>query len=74
MGINKEKIIKDNSISAIKDTLKQGLIKWKDTGGLVTYEELLNVFEFKEPLTIEEAKKLYSSFSNDSRLVKTYSL
>lgn len=58
----------DTFILAIKDTLKKGFHIWVDTGNEITYEELLSVLELKEPLSYEQAKKVYSSLSNDPRI------
>ncbi|WP_103072284.1 hypothetical protein [Aquimarina sediminis] len=68
--MDKEKLIKDTSIRAVKDTLRQRFLKWSDTGRFVTYDELLNVLGFEEPLSPEQAKQMYSSLSNDSRITK----
>ncbi|WP_271729837.1 hypothetical protein [Aquimarina algiphila] len=68
--MDNEKLIKDTKIRAVKDTLRQCICKWSDTGKLVTYDDLLNVLGFKEPLSLEQAKQMYSSLSNDSRITK----
>lgn len=69
--MDKEKLIKDISIRAVKDTLRQGIFKWKDTGGNISYDELLNALEMKEPLSNEQARKMYSSLSNDPRIINS---
>ncbi|RXG28451.1 hypothetical protein [Leeuwenhoekiella marinoflava] len=72
--MNTEKLKLDTTITAVKDSLKQGIFKWKDTGKNISYYELLNIFEMNEPLTNEQAHKLYSSLSNDSRIVNSLHL
>jgi len=69
-----EKLKRDTSIMAVKDSLKQGIFKWKDTGENISYDELLNVLEMNEPLSNEQARELYSSLSNDSRIVNSLHL
>jgi hypothetical protein len=45
-----EKLKRDTSIMAVKDSLKQGIFKWKDTGENISYDELLNVLEMTHEL------------------------
>jgi hypothetical protein len=42
---------------AVKDTLKQSIFNWKDTGENISYGKLLNVLETNEPLSNEKACK-----------------
>ncbi|WP_075344089.1 hypothetical protein [Tenacibaculum agarivorans] len=70
MNIDKDKLIKDTTIRAIKDTLKQGLFKWSDTGKLVSFDTLLDVLSIEEPISLEEAQELYSFLFNDSRITR----
>ena len=69
--MNKDLLIKDVSIKAVKDTLKQGIFKWKDTGKLVTYNKLIDVLGFIEPISSDQAIEIYRSLKNDPRISKT---
>lgn len=69
--MNTEKLKKDITVKAVKDLLKKGIYKWQDTGKKISFDELLNIFEMEEPLSQEQAHKLYSSLLNDSRIVNS---
>ncbi len=68
--MDKEKLIRDTSIRAVKDIIGKGHFKWSDTGELITYVELLNVLGLKEPLSLNEARQVYLSLTNDIRITR----